>query len=572
MKTTNFSSLESHFADFLLRLSGHPGPELALAARLVARQMGQGHICLDLEEFAGRRVLLAEGQEVVCPELGCWVDGLRKCGVVGAPGEWQPLIVDPPFLYLQLYWQYEREVADCILAHSRMEQQEYDAEKVEKNLSRLFPRADGAESDEPDWQKEAARKALASRFCVISGGPGTGKTTTVARILALYLQLSGDDAAGRIFLAAPTGKAAARLQEAIRYAKMGLDCAPELKAAIPETAVTLHRLLGITQKGRRYDGKNLLPARLVVVDEASMVDLPLMAWLMTAIPADCTLILLGDRNQLSSVQPGAVLGDICQGLRDGSIHQSLAELHRSYRFASFSGIGKLSRAVNSGDGAGALAVLMDDGYKDVRWLDMAGDVSGFQQRIVDKIAQHHNRIMHAASPEEALRRMGEFAVLAALRRGPFGVEGINRLASDLLAPPDALYFHGRPIMVRRNHYGLQLYNGDTGLILPDAEADDELRVFFPAESGVRKLLPARLPEHETAFALTVHKSQGSEFDHVVLILPAESSPVLSRELVYTGITRAVQSVEIWGTKSVFVEAVSSRTSRKSGLVRALVQG
>ena len=167
--------------------------------------------------------------------------------------------------------------------------------------------------------------------------------------------------------------------------------------------------------------------------------------------------------------------------------------------------------------------------------------------------------------------MGEYAVLAALRRGPFGVEGINVLASELLAPGEAAFFHGQPFMVSRNHYGLQLYNGDIGLILPDLQADNELRAFFPAETGVRKLLPARLPEHETAFALTVHKSQGSEFAHVVLLLPAESSPVLCRELLYTGITRAVQSVEIWGTKSVFVEAVSSRTRRKSGLVRTLGQ-
>jgi exodeoxyribonuclease V alpha subunit len=572
MKTTSFSSLESHFADFLLRLSGQAGPELALAARLVTRQMAQGHICLDLEEFAGREVLLAEGQAVSCPGLGHWLDRLGQSGVVGGPGEWRPLILAPPLLYLQRYWQYEREVADFILARSRMAPQAYAAERLEKHLARLFPQAAAAEGDEPDWQREAARKALASRFCVITGGPGTGKTTTVARILALYLQLSGEDEEGRIFLAAPTGKAAARLQEAIRHAKTRLDCAPELKAAIPETAVTLHRLLGTTRKGSRYHGKNLLPARLVVVDEASMVDLPLMAWLMAALPEGCGLILLGDRNQLASVQPGAVLGDICQGLRDGGMTHLLAELHRSYRFAGHSGIGRLSRAVNSGDGAAALAVLLDEGCADVRWLDMAGDVSGFQQRIVARIARHHQRIRQAASPVEALQRLGEFAVLSALRRGACGVEAINRLASDLLAPRDALSFQGRPIMVSRNHYGLQLYNGDTGLILPDPQADDELRVFFPMEGGVRKLLPARLPEHETAFALTVHKSQGSEFDQVVLILPAESSPVLSRELLYTGITRAVKSVEIWGAKNVFVESVSSRTRRKSGLVRALVQG
>ncbi|MEW6521055.1 MAG: exodeoxyribonuclease V subunit alpha [Thermodesulfobacteriota bacterium] len=571
MNARSFSSLEGHFAAFLLRLSGQAGPELGLAARLLTRQMAQGHICLDLEEFAGREVLLTEGQTVSCPEPCLWLDRLGNSGVVGGPGQWRPLILDPPLLYLQLYWQYEREVADFILARSSLGPPA-PAGGFEENLNRLFPRPAGAEGDEPDWQREAARKALASRFCVITGGPGTGKTTTVARILALYLQLHGEEAAGRIFLAAPTGKAAARLQEAIRHAKQGLDCAPELRALIPESALTLHRLLGATGRGRRYHGGNKLPAGLVVVDEASMVDLPLMAWLMTALPEDCALILLGDRNQLASVQPGAVLGDICQGLRDGGMSQSLAELHRSYRFAGSSGIGRLSRAVNDGDGEAALAVLTDESCADVRWLDLEGEAGGFQQRIVARLARHHQRIMQAGSPLQALQRMGEFAVLAALRRGACGVEAINRLASELLAPRDALAFPGRPVMISRNHYGLQLYNGDTGLILPDQEADSEPRVFFPSEDGVRKLLPARLPEHETAFALTVHKSQGSEFDRVVLLLPAEPSPVLSRELLYTGITRAVKSVEICGSRKVFVEAVGSRIRRRSGLVRALAPG
>jgi exodeoxyribonuclease V alpha subunit len=193
----------------------------------------------------------------------------------------------------------------------------------------------------------------------------------------------------------------------------------------------------------------------------------------------------------------------------------------------------------------------------------------FRWRVLDRMRRHHERIMAAASPAAALNVMGEFAVLSALRRGPWGVENINLLATELFAPPGSVYFHGYPVMVSRNQYELQLYNGDTGLILRDPEADNELRAFFPGTTGMRRLLPARLPDHETAFAVTVHKSQGSEFDHVLLILPRESSPVLCRELIYTAVTRAVRSVEVWGDKKIFMEAVGSPTRRRSGLVKAL---
>ncbi|MBI5559073.1 MAG: exodeoxyribonuclease V subunit alpha [Deltaproteobacteria bacterium] len=568
MKNHNFSALESHFADFVLGLAGHPSPLLALAARLVSRQVAEGHICLDLEEFSGRPVPLPTGEEALCPQLDFWLRELRNSGVVGSPGQWQPLILDPPLLYLQRYWQYEHEVAAFILSRSRMGPQVLDKDGLEKGILRMFQAADKAASNEPDWQREAARKTLASRFCVISGGPGTGKTTTVARILALFHELNPDEERP-VLLAAPTGKAAARLQEAIRSAKSGLDCAPRVKAAIPETAVTLHRLLGSSAGGRRYHAGNRLPARLVVVDEASMVDLPLMAWLMAALPESCSLLLLGDHNQLASVQPGAVLGDICQGLRDGGFSHMLAELKRTYRFSGASGIGALSRAVNSGDGPGALAVLQDDRFADARWVDIGEDMEQFRLRVLDRIREHHKRIVAASSPGEALNVMAEFAVLSALRRGPWGVENINLLATELFAPPGSVYFHGYPVMVSRNQYELQLYNGDTGLIVRDPEADDELRAFFPGATGIRRLLPARLPGHETAFAVTVHKSQGSEFDHVLLILPRESSPVLSRELIYTAVTRAVKSVEVWGDEKIFMDAVGSPTRRKSGLVKAL---
>jgi exodeoxyribonuclease V alpha subunit len=559
-------SLERHFAGLLQRLAVHAGPELALAATLVARQVAQGHICLDLREFAGCDLVGPDGAPFVCPAEEAWLDALHNSGVAGAPGEWKPLILDPPLLYLQRYWQYEQEVAGFILDRGGSRPPEYDPARLAAGLDRLFPPSlpDGAE---PDWQKEAARQALSSRFCVISGGPGTGKTTTVARILALSCELRNDG--GRILLAAPTGKAAARLQEAIRQAKAGLPCCAEVKAAIPESAVTLHRLLGTSPRGRRYHRENRLSAGLVVVDEASMVDLPLMAWLMAALPEQCSLLLLGDHHQLASVQPGAVLGDICRGLGREANGPPLAELRRSFRFPAGSGIGALSRAVHGGDGEAALAVLLDPGYPDVTWFDIGPDPEPLRRRLMDAIRRQHERIGKAASPAEALGALSEFAVLAALRSGPCGVEQINLLASEMLAPAASTHFHGRPVMITANDYDTQLYNGDTGLILQDGAAAGELRAFFPAGPGGRRLLPARLPAHETAFAVTVHKSQGSEFAHVLLVLPTDSSPVLCRELLYTAITRATSSVEVWGDREVFLAAVKTPTRRRSGLIKAL---
>lgn len=568
MRSRNSSSLERHFAGLLQRLAGNSIAELELAAALVARQVAQGHICLDLQEFAGREIARADGGTAICPSEEEWIDALKKSGVAGAAGEWKPLILDPPLLYLQRYWQYEQEVAGFILARGGMRPADFDGERLAQGLARLFPPADRQEN-EPDWQQEAARKALSSRFCVISGGPGTGKTTTVARILALFCERCAKEESGRILLAAPTGKAAARLQEAIRQARAGLNCTPEVKAAIPDTAVTLHRLLGSSPHGRRYHRKNQLAASLVVVDEASMVDLPLMAWLMTALPEQCGLLLLGDHHQLSSVQPGAVLGDICRGLRQGGADRLLAELRKSYRFPSGSGIGALSRMVNSGDGEGALAVLRDDNFPDVSWFDIGADQDPLRRRLLAALGRQQERISRAATPAEALLVMGDFAVLSARRGGPFGVEHINRLATEMLSPSGSAHFHGRPVMITSNDYDLQLYNGDAGLILQDGQAGGQLRAFFPAGTGVRRLLPARLPAHDPAFAVTVHKSQGSEFAHVLLILPAGSSPVLCRELLYTGITRAIRSVEVWGDRNLFLEAIKSPTMRRSGLVKAL---
>ncbi len=584
MPDSSFTLLDRHFADFMIRLSGRHDEELSMAARLVSHKTGQGHICLDLEEYAGRTIEV-DGSMMSFPALDPWLESLALSPVVGRPGEFFPLILDPPLLYLQRYWQYEKVVAEFIRERSGLRLDLLDRERLRDGLNRFFPK----NSNEVDWQKVAAVAALSNRFCVISGGPGTGKTTTVAGVLALYIEQGGKN----VLLAAPTGKAAARLRQAISGVKKNLACDEAVREKIPEQAVTVHRLLGWGRQGFRYHADNPLAADLVIIDEASMVDLPLMAALMTALPKDCRLLLLGDRNQLSSVQPGAVLGDICLGgaagfspdfvklcadfgctlslsLTPGPGHKDgIVELSKSYRFGPDSGIHRLSCAVNQGEADLALEILADEKGGEISWRDY--ELSSVSLESVLSAHVHYFRELALVSePEQALEKMGRFAILSALRKGPFGSQNINQLVRGYLQGADQEeFFHGRPVMVSRNDYTKQLYNGDTGICLRDRENDGQLRVFFMDGDAVKKMLPLRLPSRETVFAMTVHKSQGSEFDHLLLVLPDSPSKVLSRELVYTAVTRARKSVEIIGSRQIFRQAVNKRIERKSGLVKRL---
>jgi exodeoxyribonuclease V alpha subunit len=394
---------------------------------------------------------------------------------------------------------------------------------------------------------------MRSRFCVITGGPGTGKTRTISVLLELLEALSTEPP--RFALAAPTGKAAARMTEALSRTK-------------PHAAVTLHRLLGIRpQTGTpRHDAANPLPADVVIIDEASMIDLAMMAKLFAATPTDARLILLGDRDQLASVEAGHVLGDICEaaGAKDRDAFVTLAQ---NFRFTSESGIQKLSAAVNAGEAASALTLLEQatEGLTG-HALPPPGALAG---RLREFILQAHRATIEASDPAAALRVQSAFRILCAIRGGPYGVEHLNRVAESILAgsiQPAGRQYRGRPIMVLQNDYNLGLFNGDLGVVLPDAGADGELRAFFPdAQGNVRSFHTARLPEHETVWAMTVHKSQGSEFDRVLLILPDRDTPVLTRELVYTGITRARSAAEVWSTPAIMKAAIARRTERYSGL-------
>ncbi len=562
----DIGDLDRHVAEVCARLRGNTDPLIAHSLRLACRLTAEGHICVHLADWAGR----ALSADLVAPALDAWCAALSESGMVGRPGEVHPFILDDAGrLYLYRYWSYERTLAADLLARIATPVP-LDPAALGRALDALFePAPDGTESR----QRLAAATAAQQHLTIISGGPGTGKTSTVVKILALLCRL-GEARPERIKLAAPTGKAAARLQDAIRAQRTVFDQAGG--AGVPLEPATLHRLLGY-QPGSvrfRHDRENPLAADVVVVDEASMVDLALMAKLVRAVPDRARLILLGDKDQLASVEAGAVLGDLCAGAGAPRAHTSpgiagcIVELDRSYRFDAGSGIGRLARFINAGDGAAVREFLEGGASAQVRWHAVA-DPAELGRRLAADVDV--SPLVTAGSAEDALNSLDRLRILAAHRGGPFGVDLLNeRVEGDLarhgLIRRSSGWYAGRPVLVTANDYNLKLFNGDLGIVRSDGEG---YRVCFRGEHAIRKFPPARLPQHETAYALTVHRSQGSEADEVLLVLPPVLTPVLTRELLYTAVTRAKQRVQIWGTAAVIEAAVRRRVTRSSGLRDAL---
>lgn len=594
--------LDLHFARHLSRLAGTEDPALVLAAALTSQRVGQGDVCLDLRTHAGRLLFAPHQTEgVVAPPFEDWIRALRQVALVGAPGATTPLILDPGGrCYLGRYWHLEHTLAQGLLSRAAQPAQPLDRQRLRAGLLRLFPPQRPRPPEGPDWQMLAAALSLIQGFSVISGGPGTGKTRTVTAILALLLDQAGAQGL-RIALAAPTGKAAARLVESLRAARLTLDLPPEIATALPAQAFTLHRLLRFrTERAEpHFTAARPLPLDLLVLDEASMVDLPLMARVLAALPPAARLILLGDQDQLASVEAGMVLGDICgrgreQGFsaglagelagltgeqvsggvqRGGPLADHILVLQHSYRFGSESGIGALARAINAGDADGTLALLDGGRFPALRRLDP--DPQRLPALIRGLLVPAFREGLRAPSPAAALRALQVLRVLCAVRAGPFGVARVNHLAEaalvaeGLLPPAAGEIYPGRPLMVLENDYELGLFNGDVGLLWCEPHQGAPLRAYFETEGGVRPVLPARLPRHETLYATSVHKSQGSEFDRVVLLLPETDNPLLTRELLYTAVTRARSAVTLIGSRERIAQAVQRRVIRSSGLVERL---
>ena len=671
-----------------------PSPLLMLLTALASHQVGRGHVCIDLANLLGdvSRTLSLPPEEAIPPTPSehaqavpqpaqllaqVTLDQCRQVladSVAASDGSHAtPLVLDGDRLYLRRFWRYEQGIADGIWQRLAQPSALADPAATESltlqsALATLFPSAPPSSvlpGDEVDYQKLACALAARNRFAVVTGGPGTGKTTTVVKLLAALQAIAGasPERQGRkyrIRLAAPTGKAAARLNESIGGAvsKLPLGDLPGHVQAedIPTRVTTLHRLLGSRPDSRqfRHHRDNPLLVDILVIDEASMVDVDLMASVMDALPARAHLILLGDKDQLASVDAGAVLGELCQRAEQAfytqatvdwlatmtgaavpahlhsdqgrPMDQAVAMLRKSYRFGEASGIGALARAVNNNDLDDDLLARTGAGhFEDVALLTAGPTPNDTRERICrhavtgspDAFHNHgegrtinDNAIapptgyrryltllnghgLDASSPRsdwdrlahQVLTAFGDFQILCALRRGPWGVEGLNeqiaqRLLSEQLIPRAEGWYAGRPVLVTGNDYNLGLMNGDIGITfsLPWDQDDNggprpTLRVAFPANDGteaIRWISPSRLQQLETVYAMTVHKSQGSEFTHTCLVLPDRPSPVLTRELVYTGITRARHWFSlVAGDEAVLRQGVAQRVVRASGLAERL---
>lgn len=595
---------------------------VALAVALAVRAPRVGHVLVDLATVAQTAVSgFEDGADLSglpWPPLDLWLERVRSSPLVAVCGGTalahaggiadRPLRLEGSHLYLDRYWQDEQDVARGLSARSAAAAGDVDEALLAEGLARLYP------GDNSELQRQAAATVLHRALGVIAGGPGTGKTTTVARVLALVAEQAahrgraGEDGPfPMVALVAPTGKAAARMEEAVHYEARRLDIDEDVRAwLLSLDASTVHRLLGRrpgTATRFRYDATNQLPYDLVVVDETSMMSLPLMARLLDAIRKDARLVLIGDQEQLASVEAGAVLGDIvgpaaapradlaragpAQAAPSPPIAGCITVLQANYRFRG--PLADLAGAVRTGDADGVVAVLSRgsrglsgesapvDGAGRASWLDV--DVPSATPEDLEPIRaavlRAQQPLVEAARAGDgpaALDALGRLRLLCAHREGPAGATTWNSLAEQWLTavgegpPSDGGWYLGRPVIVTENDYGLGLFNGDTGVVIVE---EGSLRVAFRRGAGVVTVSPARLGAVATAFAMTVHRAQGSEFDDVVVLLPDASSRVLTRELLYTAVTRARRSVVLVGTEESLRAAVERPIARASGLTARL---
>lgn len=541
MEETKVRLLDSQFAKFLAGhslLSGEEKRSFQDLVRVLSTKLAAGDSCYPL-----------------CPEEE---DLVRRSGLCAEEG--QPLIVYGGCLYVQRLFQYEKKLAEGI-GKMAVESEILTADPA--FLERLF-----AGQGREDLQRIAAQQALLKNFLIISGGPGTGKTSTVVKILALLRKSCESEKMLRIALAAPTGKAAVRLQESITGSVGKLPLAEKERQAFPVQASTLHRLLGVKRNSPffRHNAERPLACDVLVVDEASMVDTSLMSKLVVALRPGSRLILLGDKNQLASVESGTVLADMMAALPENTV-----ELQKSYRFDE--GIKGFAEAVNGGRAKAAWQLLMAEEPAHISLL--GEEPATYGGRVYCRYMQAVAGAQGKEDYKQLFAMLHDFRILCATRQGRYGVSGINDGVERFLTEKgyDCMrseWYPGRPVIISRNQYDLDLYNGDMGICLPDPQSPGIVKVWFErADGSLQGILPGRIASCKTVYALTIHKSQGTEMAEVLVVLPGQESSLVTRELLYTAITRASRIVRVKADESVFRQAVRGRIRRHSGLVRLI---
>ncbi|MCG8338669.1 MAG: exodeoxyribonuclease V subunit alpha [Proteobacteria bacterium] len=577
-----FSDIDVRFARLMIDLAGvKPShPLFPVSSLLCHFTLTKRNSCLDLATLSGKSlhdildfadIEEPDQKEIALPDMDTLAQQLRDTSPVGIPGEYTPLVLDERNrLYLFRYWEYEQKLAAGIADRIHSE-----AGKRTKGSGQLLDQLFPDPKTDPDWQRRAADSAVSGRLTMISGGPGTGKTHTVTSILALLISEHPELA---ISLCAPTGKAAARLQDSIQKAKKQMSFLnPRILNRIPERAGTIHRLLGV-RKGSasfKHNPGNPVIADVVVVDEASMVSLAMMSKLIQAIPKQTKLILLGDKNQLSSVEAGAVFGDICDAGRSlARLSESIVELQYSYRFEQSPGIGEISSFINQGDVDGVLKTVKKATDNSLVLQDQPKS-GQLKSKLNQLVTSRIKPLLEAKSLAEGFVALEQFKILCSYRKGEFGVEAVNRAIEQLLVEQGVIkgqqdIYKGKPIIVKQNDYQVNLYNGDTGIIWPDKNG--RLRAYFPAGKQIFSDIGiTRLPPHQAAYALTIHESQGSEFSDILIVLGDKASPLLSKELLYTAVTRAKANIEIWADRELLSFAITNTVQRQTGLQQKLRQ-
>lgn len=574
-RTGALRTVDHALAQSLQRLDPATPDAVLAAAALASLAISHGHAAFDPER---PQWLLDDTGTLPTPQA--WRGMLAASRWVATPqaadaaDPQAPLVFEEGLLYLRRYREYEQRLAQGLLRIAKLPAVAADSAVPAPLFAALFPRSGGA-ADDDGGQARAATLALVRSLLLITGGPGTGKTTTIARLLLLLIAQARHTgaAAPRIALGAPTGRAAERMAESLRAAAAQLRATPGVDAslcdALPIEARTLHRLLGTIPDSPRFrhDAGNPLPFDVVVVDEASMVDLPLMCKLVEAIPQGARLILLGDRDQLPSVEAGDVLAAIVDAADEGEPGRGLSghrvQLRRGYRQSEALDLAPLADTMRDGDSDSALALLRSGSLRGVRFHEGLLDPLAAATR--EALLAPWRELATVADPATALALAARARLLTALREGPQGAVLLNaRIEEALAGAHRAPYFHGRLILITENSYRHGLFNGDIGVCL-SGEDGAVVAWFAGGGEGMRGFHPAALPAHSGAFAMTVHKSQGSEFDTVWLQLPGVDTRVVSRELLYTAVTRARSALHLCAGDAVLRAGLSRHAARVSGL-------